>query len=185
MNDYELIRDSLDGDQVALERLHERYVDRIFHYIYIQTNSYHDTEELLQDVFFKVSKELHRFEGKSTFKTWLFKIARNTVIDYYRTKKKAQLSVPLELENLEEIVGHSEAAEDTVLRKVEVDKVIQMIDQLPSHYKSILHLRFFEGFSIKETAQVMGKSVLSVKAMQRRAKQTLIEKVKLEVQGVE
>ncbi|MDV2682909.1 RNA polymerase sigma factor [Alkalihalophilus lindianensis] len=84
MNDHELLQEILAGDQHVMEKLHERYVDRIFHYIYIQTNSYHDAEELLQDVFFKAARQLERFEGRASIKTWIFKIARNIVIDYYR-----------------------------------------------------------------------------------------------------
>ncbi|UCZ55017.1 RNA polymerase sigma factor [Bacillus shivajii] len=181
MNDHELIREILTGDQQAIQQLHERYVDRIFHYIYIQTNSYHDTEELLQDVFFKAARQLSRFEGKSSFKTWIFKIARNVVIDYYRKQNKERLSISMDQDVIENMGGKDESAENTVLRHIQVDEVLKTIDKLPVHYQTVLHLRFIEDFSIKETAEIMGKTTLSVKSMQRRARQALSEQVKLEV----
>ncbi|WP_216827393.1 RNA polymerase sigma factor [Alkalihalobacterium elongatum] len=181
MNDHELIREILTGDQQAIQELHDRYVDRIFHYIYIQTNSYHDTEELLQDVFFKAARQLDRFEGKSSFKTWIFKIARNVVIDYYRKKKKERNSIAIESQLLEDLVGKDESAENIFIRNIHIDEVLQSIDKLPSHYQTVLHLRFIEDFSIKETAEIMGKTTLAVKSLQHRARNALSAQIKLEV----
>ncbi|WP_051314870.1 RNA polymerase sigma factor [Alteribacter aurantiacus] len=76
MTDQDLINNILSGDEEAIEILHERYVDRIYTYIKAQTNNHHDAEELLQDVFFKVAKQLDRFEGRASFKTWLLTITR-------------------------------------------------------------------------------------------------------------
>ncbi|KHF40541.1 RNA polymerase sigma factor [Halalkalibacter okhensis] len=181
MNDHELIREIITGDQQAIQQLHERYVDRIFQYIYIQTNSYHDTEELLQDVFFKVARQLDRFEGKSSFKTWIFKIARNVVIDYYRKQKKERQSISMEVDVIEHFSGKDESAEDTVFRNFHMDELLESINKLPIHYQTVLHLRFIEDFSIKETAHIMGKSVLAVKSTQRRARMALSERMNMEV----
>jgi RNA polymerase sigma-70 factor (ECF subfamily) len=146
----------------------------------MQTNNLHDAEELLQDVFFKAAKQLHRFKGKSTFKTWLFKIARNTVIDYYRKGKPQDKEVGIE-DYLIEQLKQSESAEHIALRGIHFSEVMESLKKLPSHYQAVLHLRFIEGFTIKETAEIMGKSVLSVKAIQRRARQSLTEQINMEV----
>ena len=181
MNDQELIGEILKGDQQAVQGLHERYVDRIFHYIYIQTNSYHDTEELLQDVFLKAANHLDSFEGEASFKTWIFRIARNTVIDYYRKQKNMKKSFAMEDRLLENFAGETEAAETIVLRNLHIDEVFERINQLPNHYRTVLHLRFIEDFSIKETAAIMGKTTPAVKSMQRRASKILSEEINLEV----
>lgn len=112
MNDYELIKRIQEGDNEAIIVLHNRYADRIFHYIYMQTGSYHDTEELLQDVFYKAAKHLKSFKGKSSFKTWVFKIARHTVIDYYRGSAKDKDTVPIEKEKFDFIGNYAVSAED-------------------------------------------------------------------------
>ncbi|WP_087973482.1 RNA polymerase sigma factor [Oceanobacillus rekensis] len=181
MEDQELIRQILSGDKLAIQKLHSRYVDRIFNYIYLQTNSYHDSEELLQDVFFKTARQLHNFEGKSSFKTWIFKITRNVVIDYYRKNNNRSKSIAMEGGVLETKVGEAESAENTVLRNLHMGEVMQMLNKLPKHYQTVLHLRFIEDFSIKETAEIMGKTTLSVKALQHRARKELSEHINLEV----
>lgn len=181
MNDHDLIREILSGDEEAVNELHNRYVDRLFHYIYIQTNSYHDSEELLQDVFFKAARQLERFEGRSSFKTWLFKIARNMVIDYYRKKTAKRNSITMETDTLTALAGENESAETTVIRHLHINEVLKKMDKLPTHYQTVLHLRFVEDFSIKETADIMGKSSLAVKSMQRRARLALAEEISLEV----
>ncbi|WP_067727186.1 RNA polymerase sigma factor [Oceanobacillus damuensis] len=181
MEDQELIRQILRGDKLAIQKLHSRYVDPIFNYIYLQTSSYHDSEELLQDVFFKTARQLHNFEGKSSFKTWVFKIARNVVIDYYRKNNHRSKSITMEGSVIETKAGGGESAENTVLRKLHMVEVVQTLNKLPKHYQTVLHLRFIEGFSIKETAEIMGKTNLSIKALQRRARKELSEHIKMEV----
>ncbi|RDW20071.1 RNA polymerase sigma factor [Oceanobacillus arenosus] len=180
MEDRELIRQILNNDYRAMEELHRRYVDRIFNYIYHQTNDYHDAEELLQDVFFKTAKRLHQFEGKSSFKTWIFKIARNVVIDYYRKNKDKRKNTTIE-ENSIESLGEAASVEHTVLQNLHMMEVMRAIDKLPEHYQMVLHLRFIEDFTLQETADAMGKTVLSVKAMQLRARRALSEQINMEV----
>lgn len=180
MEDRELIRQILNNDYRAMEELHRRYVDRIFNYIYSQTNDYHDAEELLQDVFFKTATRLHQFEGKSSFKTWIFKIARNVVIDYYRKNKHTRRHSPIE-ENRIETLGEEASLEHTVLQNMQLDEVMRAIDNLPEHYRMVLHLRFIEDFTLQETADTMGKTVLSVKSIQLRARRALSEQINMEV----
>lgn len=179
MGDYDLIRRILNNDHAAIEKLHNRYVDRIFNFIYSQTNNYHDSEELLQDVFYKTATRLHQFKGRSSFKTWIFKIARNVVIDYYR-HRSTRKDVAVEEDTLENI-STEESAEHIVLRNLHMDEVMQTINQLPIHYKTVLHLRFIEDFSLKETAETMGRTVFSVKALQHRARKALSGRMNMEV----
>lgn len=179
MEDRELIRNIRSGDHLAAQELHSRYVDRIFNFIYSQTNNYHDAEELLQDVFYKAARQLHRFEGRSSFKTWIFKIARNTIIDYYR-KRSTRKDILVEDDTIEHI-GREESAEHTALRNFHMEEVMDTIDQLPHHYRTVLHLRFIEDFTLQETAETMGKTLLSIKAMQHRARKALSKRIKMEV----
>lgn len=62
-----------------------------------------------------------------------------------------------------------------------MNEVIRHIEALPIQYQFVLHLRFFEGFTIKETSKIMGKSVLAIKSLQHRARAALYQKMKLEV----
>ena len=181
MTDEQLIKDILDGDDDAMKMLHGRYVHGIFQFLYIQTNHYHDAQELLQDVMYKAAKNLPAFKGDSSFKTWLFAIAKHAVIDYYRKRNKIGRSTAVEEHVMEGVADAKESAEKTVLRQMDTASVMQTIRELPDNYRDVLHLRFMEGFSIKETAQVMGKTTLSVKALQKRARTELVNRMGNEV----
>lgn len=185
MEDHELIHQVLEGDQSAIEKLHGRYVDRIFNYIFMQTSNYHDSEELLQDVFYKTASGLHTFRGRSSFETWIFRITRNVIIDYYRKNKKRNNSISMNQTILDSMTGSEESAENAVLRELDMDEAMFTLEKLPDHYRMVLQLRFIEGFSIKETANIMGKTTLSVKALQHRARKALLEQIQPGVMNYE
>lgn len=184
MEDHVLIDKVLKGDPLAIEQLHDRYLEPIFNYIYMQTNNYHDSEELLQDVFYKVASQLHTFAGKSSFKTWIFTITRHVIIDYYRKNDKRRKSIAMNQSTLDSLAGSEDSAEKTYLREFDVDEVMFTLEKLPDHYRTVLYLRFIEGFSIKETANIMGKTILSVKSLQHRARKALFDHIQPEVMGL-
>ncbi|NJP37575.1 RNA polymerase sigma factor [Alkalicoccus luteus] len=173
MTDEELVQRILQGEQEALENLHERHADGLYRYIYAKTSNRMDAEELLQDVFFKAAKHLPSFQEKASFKTWLYRIARNALTDYYRSRTVKHRAVPTEAQVLEAASGFADSPEETVVQQSAVADIAELINGLPSDYQEVLHLRLMEDFSTKETAAVMGKSMLSVKALYRRAKKKL------------
>ncbi|MET3683589.1 RNA polymerase sigma-70 factor (ECF subfamily) [Alkalibacillus flavidus] len=181
MTDEELIRQALAGDDSAVRDLHERYVDRVFQYLYIQTNHYHDAEELLQDVFYKAAKNLAKFKGRSSFKTWLFSICRHAVIDYYRTNKNGQHETSMDHDVVEALSESKASAESVVMGQFGYEDVVDDILDLPYTYREVLHLRFIEGLSIRETAKVMEKTTVAVKGIQKRAKKELSHRMESEV----
>ncbi|RKL68312.1 RNA polymerase subunit sigma-24 [Salipaludibacillus neizhouensis] len=173
MEDENLVELVLDGDDGALETLHARYFQQLFQYIYMQTSDYHDSEEIIQDVFFKMARNLGEFEGKSSFKTWLFSISRNTVIDYYRKRDKHRKTMAMEQQELESFTDTVRSSEEQVIQNGMMDQIVQELNRLSPDYRTVLHLRLMEGFSTKETANIMGKTTFSVKSLQKRARKKL------------
>ncbi|MCM2677620.1 RNA polymerase sigma factor [Alkalicoccobacillus plakortidis] len=165
MDDKELIHRILEGDELALEALHKRYARQIYHYIYTETKNYNDAEEILQEVFYKVSTKLYQFKQRSSFKTWIYVIARNAIIDYYRKQENQLKTIPLQ----EELIEHNGGFE----RGEILTDLQHSIERLPLKYRRILHLRYIEGFSLIDTARIIGVSVMSVKSTQKRAKKML------------
>ncbi|KMK75505.1 RNA polymerase sigma factor [Alkalihalobacillus pseudalcaliphilus] len=172
MGDEELVKLILQGDDNALQRLYDRYFQVVFQYAFIQTGNYHDAEEVTQDVFSKMARYLHKYQQKSTFKTWLFTIGRNVIIDYHR-KHKRQKSVrgfyEGEMEALATTNKESEWQNDNM------EAILDILAKLPQDYRSVIQLRFIDGFSLNETAEIMKKTLLSVKSLQHRAKKQLQE----------
>lgn len=181
MEDEQLVESALDGDDNALRTLHERYVSQLFHYAYVQTGNHHDAEELLQDIFYKMASNLDKFQYKSSFKTWLFSIGRNVVIDFHRKQKRHRQSVPIPQPVLEPLTGISRSAEDEVFRNSLKEYLLTALRKMPEDYQTVLHLRFIEGFSIKDTAEIMSKSSFSVKSLQFRARKKMMSLIRNEV----
>jgi len=181
MEDEKLVELALDGDDEALRTLHDRYVQPLFHYVYVQTGNHHDTEELIQDIFYKMAKSLAEFQGKSSFKTWVFAISRNVVIDYHRKQKKHKVTTSMPQSSLESFTEIVQSVEEQVIQSGQTDYLLQTMNQLPSDYQTVLHLRFVEGFSVKETAEIMSKTTFSVKSLQHRARKRMVSLIRTEV----
>lgn len=180
MKDEDLVKMALQGDDNAFRKLHDRYIGQVFRYAYVQTGDYHRAEEIAQDVMYKMAVNLNQFKGKSSFKTWLFTIGRRVVIDYHRkySKENQNVYVNQELLNQEQ---EPELVEQRIVRNSVFEELLNVMENMSPDDRTVLHLRFFEGLSLKETAKVMSKTVLAVKSLQTRAKKKLIAQLRREV----
>lgn len=172
MEDKVLVSRILQGDELAIEQLHKRYAQPLFHYIHMQTNNFHDSEEILQDVFYKAATHLHQFKHRASFKTWIYTIARNSLTDYFRTKNAQKNQV--------ELKPLSPDLSIPSIHKDSIDDLHDALSTLPTTYRTVIHLRFIEGFSLLETAKIMGKSLYAVKNLQKRAQKQLKSNADLE-----
>ncbi|QKS73049.1 RNA polymerase sigma factor [Paenalkalicoccus suaedae] len=170
MTDEELVLEALSGNDEALPILHDRYVDMIYQYVYVQTKNHHDTEEIVQDSFYKMATKLHSFDHKSTFKTWLYTICRNTLLDFHRKKRKDR-SVSAEDVHIDGLFA-SRSAEEEVLQKH--SPILDALKHLKKDYQDVLLLRFVQNLSLNETAEIMDKSVFAVKSLQKRASKKFV-----------
>lgn len=182
VSDESLVELALSGDDNAFTELHHRYFNQIFQYAYSQLGDYHQAEELTQDIFLKMSKNLHRFKYRSKFRTWLYSIGHNATIDYHRKNKKHQKSKPV-AENyyFDQVAKGEPSAEDKVMGKSKGDQIRTCLKLLPEHYRSVISLRFLQGFSIAETAEVMSKTPAAIKSLQKRAMDSFKEELAKEV----
>ena len=90
--DKQLIKNYLGGDEESFSILLDRYLKYIYNFAYRLCGNKGDAEDITQDTFLKVWKKIKNYNGKNSFKTWLFTIARNTTIDYLRKKKDFKFS---------------------------------------------------------------------------------------------
>ena len=173
MEDEQLVERILDGDDSALKELYDRYLKQIFSYAYLQTGDYQYAEEVTQDIFIKMTGNLHRFRGKSSFKTWLFTIGRNVVIDHHRRQKRHKQSISVKEVRPEKAGSfHTDQLEEGLS-----ERMVRNLNKLPEEYRTVIHLRFIDDFSLSETAKIMSKTVMAIKALQHRAKKRFIELV--------
>jgi RNA polymerase sigma-70 factor (ECF subfamily) len=168
-DEVRLLVQAIKGDAAAFGELYEHYLTLIYRYIRSRVEDAHIAEDLTEMVFLKVWETLPRFQlGRVLFRTWLYRVAHNLVIDHYRTRK--ELNPIHEHPNLED---SSLPPEEAVLLKERQDRIVEAIQRLKPEHQHILLLRFVNGLSHEEAAEVIGRSEGAVRGLQHRALRAL------------
>jgi RNA polymerase sigma-70 factor (ECF subfamily) len=168
VDDRELVEAARKGDRDAFRTLFERYHRRAYSLAFGVLRHQDDALDVVQDAFIKAHKYLDKFEGNSSFYTWLYRIVMNLAIDHLR-KHRRQKPVELDEKHLEE--GAGGIAEDSLLPKVLggnpgralMDKEIraridEALGELSENHRAVLVMRELEGMSYEEMAQAMNCS---------------------------
>ena len=153
-------------DQEAFGALYERYVGRIYNYIYYRTGNQHDAEDLTARVFFRALRHIEYYTDRGLpFSAWLYRIAHNLVANWHRDNSRRK-EVPLE-----EIIlvrQGSEHPEVLLMQSEEQDNLLEIIRGLPPERQQLLILKFVEHLSNAEIGQIMGRSEGAVKSLYHR-----------------
>jgi len=183
-SDQLLIKQYLSGDKKSLEFLLARYLNRIYGFVSQFIKRTRDTEDVTQEVFIKVWKNLRKYDETKSFKAWIYMIARNTCIDYLR-KKNDVLFSELKSEDDEEGAELDFAVDETPLPDALFDKnnlpelVTEALEKLPLKQRLVLQLYFQDGLTFQEIAEVSGESINTVKSRQLRGMSKLRNSLKL------
>ncbi len=169
--DTQLVDLSLDGNERALESLVERHYTSVYGLSYRWCRVREDAEEITQEVFIKLTRRLNTFNRKSSFRTWLYRIAINTAKDFSR-KNAARRSHESEFANDQPGV-HG----DTPLDAIQTREIYNAVDRLPHKQKAALMLVMTEGMSHREAATVLNCSETTISwrihQARKRLKQTV------------
>lgn len=159
-----LIRQATRGDGEAFTRLYDMYMERIYRYVSYRVSIVADVEDLTQEVFLRAWNSIRGYQPRNPFLAWLFTIAHNRVIDYYR-KKGRQLET-----TLDDLPLSTGGAEDPEMEEmVDRDTVRRLIAHLSGDEQQVLMLRFVEGLDYSDVASALGKSQGAVRVIQLRA----------------
>ncbi len=172
-NEAELIGKYLKGDEKSLEILVSIYLKPIYSFVFRQVGKKDESEDITQDIFIKVWKNIKRFDQSKSFKTWIFTIAKNTVIDSQRKKKTIPLS---SFENadgknmvIEKISDSSPLPSEIFYKKNLKQGLDFSIKKLNPEFQTILFLRYNDHFKFREIADILGEPLQTVKSRHRRA----------------
>ncbi|MCL2216419.1 MAG: RNA polymerase sigma factor [Defluviitaleaceae bacterium] len=168
----------LSGDNSGLDELVEMYNNSLIFYINGFANNIAVSEDIAADTFVELIVRKNHFKNDYMFKTWLYKIARNNVIDYLRKQSKRQ-SVPIE--DLENELSDNEVLERTILKNEQNKQLHKTMKNMHDDYRDVLHLVCFEDMSYEGASTVLGKNIKQIKNLVYRAKQAL--KLELEREG--
>jgi RNA polymerase sigma-70 factor (ECF subfamily) len=164
-NERILLERAKQYDQAALGELYDRYAPRIYAYVYRRVSDAHLAEDLTSDVFVRVIQAIQagRF-WRTSFRAWLYRIAHNLVVDHYRRQPPAA-----ELELDERLVVSEDDPVSAVAEQLSHQRLHAAISRLTPDQQQVLALRFGEEMKTREVAEVMGKSVGAIEALQHRA----------------
>ncbi|EJW18166.1 sigma-70 family RNA polymerase sigma factor [Paenibacillus alvei] len=181
MTDSQIIREIKDGNTEVFAELMNRYQRKLLSFIYhMLKNSQLEllAEDLCAETFYKAYRSLHTFrESDASFSTWLYTIARNTVLSELRKQRSIQVSLDEEQGIIPEAPKEA-APEYALLRHEKVELVREAISRLPDKQRSALILREYDQLDYQEIAQVLGQTVSSVKSLLFRARASV--KIQLE-----
>lgn len=148
--------------------LYQKYKNPIFSYLYYLCGDFSTAEEICQDVFLKVYLNITKFEGRASFKTWIYRIAKNTYLDYInaKTTKILRRAEPLTVSFTDTSPGPEEVTVNQELRQT----ILKTINLLPEKYRNLLILRDVQHLSYNEISQVTGLDLNKVKVGIYRAR---------------
>ncbi len=165
-----LVQRSVEGDAVAFGKLYALYLDAIYKYVFYRAGNRVEAEDLTERVFLKAWEAIGGYEDQGGhFSSWLYRIAHNVVIDYYRTRKEE----PLFQSQVPPPVGKEPGPEELYLRSEEAILLQRAISKLSEEQQQVVILRFVEGLTHAQVSEIVGKSEGACRVIQHRALATL------------
>ena len=163
----ELILAAKNGDSKAFGQIYDLYFERIYRYVQSMLKESAESEDVTAEIFIKVMGALPEYRESGYFSAWLFRIARNGTFNHIKkTKRRKETTL---FENNANLSNPVEEVEEKEL----IEKMAQAMKNLTDLQREVLTLRFGEDFSIKETADVMRRSIPAVKFLQVSALRAL------------
>ena len=191
--DATLVERARSGDASAFEELMQRYEEKVYRLAMGMIKNREDALDAVQDAFLSVFRKLDTFKGESSFSTWLYRIALNSV--YMRLRSRSRHDKTQPLDNLEQVLdpdrlrdlmphaGWSARADDELLRKELGRELREAVASLPDEYRAIFTLREVEDLSNQEIADVLGLTLAATKTRLHRARLFLRHRLAKYLQG--
>lgn len=158
-----------DGDADAFGLLYDGYIERIYRYIYFRVTDEVTAEDLTSQVFSKAWENLDRYKPSGApFIAWLYTIARNAVIDHFRTRKET-----VALDEVASLSSGGPSPDDVVELHFETEALREALQSLTDEQQQVVVLKFIAGMTTDEIAKQLGKRPSAIRALQMRGLQAL------------
>jgi len=158
-----------EGNESAFVQMYEMYSGRLFGLCLRYAKNRADAEDLLQESFVKIYKNLENFNGSGSLEGWLRRITINICINYYRKIKTEKVIVTDNF--IDDVIN------ETVFSKIETEQILKLIQELPEGYRLVFNLHVIEGYKHNEIAEMIGTSENTSKTQLLKAKKQLKEKL--------
>ena len=157
------------ADPEAFGALYERYVKKIYSYLYYRTGNHHDAEDLTERVFQRAMLNIDRYTSRGLpFSAWLYRIAHNLVANWHRDQRRRQM-VPLNEVSPQDLAAmRTDAPENLTESRQEQEQLLQVVRRMPEERQQLLILKFVDHLSNAEIGVVMHRSEGAVKSLYHR-----------------
>jgi RNA polymerase sigma-70 factor, ECF subfamily len=173
-DEQELLIKSISGDSSSFSKIISHYESPLINFISQYTSIHQDAEDISQESFKKAFLSLSSFDCKYSFSTWLFSIARNTAIDFYRNKNAhSSVNSTLPFEELPDVIDSIGSPEECLISEEIYNSLIKSINSLPKLYKNIAYMRFIKEYAYEEIALKLDIPLNTVRTRIKRAKKIL------------
>lgn len=159
-----LLNQAKNGSSDAFAALYNLSFDKVYRFIYYRVSHKETAEDLTEEVFIKAFAGIKDLQKYKAYEGWLFAIARNKVIDYYRSKKET-----VDLVEVENSLLYESTVLDTLQLESDQKKLLETLTKLPAEQQMILRMKFFEELSNSEIAAALHKSEGAIRVLQFRA----------------
>ncbi|MFJ5715690.1 RNA polymerase sigma factor SigX [Neobacillus novalis] len=164
----------------VFEELYQKYHHDVFQFLFYMVRNKEHAEDLVQEVYIRVFKSYDRFEGKSSEKTWLFSIARNVAIDFFRKQKgwKEKLLEKFDW-STNQVKDEYPIPEEITVQKEEIKWIYKCLEFCTMDQRAVIILRYLQDLSIAETAKALGWTESKVKTTQHRSLKVLKKQMEM------
>jgi len=181
----DLVRRAAAADQGAFEELYRRHVKKIYNLVFRMVGTLQEAEDVTQEVFYQAYKNLPRFEGRSKFYTWIFRIATNVCLQYLkrhvRQKRETLVEdVPDPAPDSSTLRGTMPSPDSEVETKAFYEALEKAVLRLPPNQRAVMVLGPLQGHSYEEIAQILGTTEEVIKGRLHRARENIREFLKEE-----
>jgi len=178
LDETKLVELAKQGDEQAMGKLISTYSGRVYNLALRIVRNKEEAEDVLQDAFLTVVAKLHTFDGRSSFFTWLYRIATNSALMHLRKKKVRRANFKMddfddEQTEINNLIDWSQDPAINVYNDEIKEKIDEAIGTLKEKYKTVFVLRDIEGLSTKDTGSILGITEENVKVRLLRARQFL------------
>lgn len=164
-DEQKLVKKAKDGEVEAFGLLYDYYLPKIYRFVLLKVSYREEAEDLTHQTFLKAWENISHYDFRGySFGSWLYQIARNTTVDYYR-RSRPKVSI----EEIAELPFEGDSLQASIDSKIEWKKLSEGIKKLKDIEQDVLIMRFVQDLPLKEVAEIIGKSEGAVKLIQHRA----------------
>jgi len=172
------IKEVLKGDQNAFAEIVELFQDKLYRVCFRMLGNKHEAEDIAQEAFVRAFINIHTFDTKRKFSTWIYRIATNLCIDRIRKKKPdyfldAEVAGTEGLNMYSQIASAAELPEEEILKMEMQDRVQYEISRLPDKYRAVIVLKYMEDLPLQEISDILEMPLGTVKTRIHRGREAL------------